>query len=103
MNVEEDEAGRLRAFRLRFGRGWDANSGAEMGEGDRGDGRGEGEEGKGGEDGEREEESLLDLITGFGRGREQVGEGELRGEVVGGEGGKGKGKGGKGGWGGGRR
>lgn len=23
-NVEEDEAGRLRAFRRRFGRGWDA-------------------------------------------------------------------------------
>ncbi|KAB8532586.1 hypothetical protein FH972_025531 [Carpinus fangiana] len=25
-NVEEDEAGRLRAFRRRFGRGWDARS-----------------------------------------------------------------------------
>ena len=25
-NVEEDEAGRLRAFRKRFGRGWDARS-----------------------------------------------------------------------------
>ncbi|OMP85882.1 54S ribosomal protein L36, mitochondrial [Diplodia seriata] len=24
MNVEEDEAGRLRAFRARFGRGWDS-------------------------------------------------------------------------------
>ena len=24
MNVEEDEAGKLRAFRERFGRGWDA-------------------------------------------------------------------------------
>lgn len=24
MNVEEDEAGRLRAFRAKFGRGWDS-------------------------------------------------------------------------------
>lgn len=29
LNVEEDEAGRLRAFRARFGRGWDAESTAE--------------------------------------------------------------------------
>lgn len=96
MNVEEDEAGRLRAFRLRFGRGWDANPGAEMGEDG---GKGEGRVGKGreGEDGEREEESLLDLITGFGRGGVEGG-GEMRGEVVGGEGGKGKvGRGGRGG------
>lgn len=98
MNVEEDEAGRLRAFRLRFGRGWDANSGMGEGEGD-GEGREEGKRGDG-EDGEREEESLLDLITGFGRG-EHGAEGELRGEVVGSEGRKGKG--GRGGKGGGRR
>lgn len=26
LNVEEDEAGKLRAFRARFGRGWDAES-----------------------------------------------------------------------------
>ena len=26
MNVEEDEAGRLAAFRARFGRSWDANA-----------------------------------------------------------------------------
>lgn len=26
LNVEEDEAGRLRAFRARFGRGWDAEA-----------------------------------------------------------------------------
>lgn len=85
MNVEEDEAGRLRAFRLRFGRGWDA-------EGRDADG-GEGEDGEG-EGREVEEESLLDLITGFGGGR---GEEEMRGEVVG------AGKGGKGGKGRGRR
>lgn len=42
-NLEEDEAGRLKAFREKFGRGWDAD--AE-------------EEGV-------EEESLMDLISGF--------------------------------------
>ncbi|KAI9809667.1 MAG: hypothetical protein M1825_000099 [Sarcosagium campestre] len=29
VNAEEDEAGRLRAFRMRFGRGWDAESSAD--------------------------------------------------------------------------
>lgn len=32
LNVEEDEAGRLRAFRARFGRGWDAAATPEEGE-----------------------------------------------------------------------
>ena len=31
-NIEEDEAGKLRAFRQRFGRGWDAESTPEEGE-----------------------------------------------------------------------
>lgn len=31
-NVEEDEAGRLRAFRKRFGRGWDAQAASEGGD-----------------------------------------------------------------------
>jgi hypothetical protein len=44
-NVEEDEAGRLRAFREKFGRGWDVEGAAEV----------EGEQ----------EESLMDLISGF--------------------------------------
>ena len=56
-NVEEDEAGRLKAFRLKFGRGWDAEAadeedgveGAEMGE---------------------KEDGLMDLISGFGGSRE---------------------------------
>ncbi len=48
--MEEDEAGRLRAFRLRFGRGWDAESKDE-------DGAGEARE---------QEESLMDLISGAG-------------------------------------
>ncbi|RDW71183.1 hypothetical protein BP6252_07746 [Coleophoma cylindrospora] len=45
-NVEQDEAGRLRAFRERFGRGWDAEEVVE-----------EGAEAS-------EEESLMDLISG---------------------------------------
>ena len=30
MNIETDEAGRLRAFRSRFGRGWDSKKGKEI-------------------------------------------------------------------------
>jgi len=54
-NVEEDEAGRLRAFREKFGRGWDADTtGAEGGEG------------VAGQDGaEGGEDSLMDLISGY--------------------------------------
>jgi len=54
-NVEDDEAGRLRAFREKFGRGWDADAtGSE--ESDSAAGR-DGEEG--------EEDSLMDLISGY--------------------------------------
>lgn len=49
LNIEEDEAGKLRAFREKFGRGWDA---------ERMD-RGEEEE-------EEEGDSLVDLISGRG-------------------------------------
>ncbi|KAI9817812.1 MAG: hypothetical protein M1827_000931 [Pycnora praestabilis] len=74
LNVEEDEAGRLRAFREKFGRGWDAEAvDREAGEEVR-----EGELGlDAGVDGE-EEDSLLDLISGYGR------ESEEKGEAVGG-------------------
>jgi len=48
-NVEQDEAGRLRAFRQRFGRGWDMEAQ-------------EGEEGA--EENAQEEDSLMDLISG---------------------------------------
>jgi len=54
-NVEEDEAGRLRAFRQRFGRGWDAESLVE-----------EGEESDG-----FAEDSLMDLISGASSGTTQ--------------------------------
>jgi hypothetical protein len=55
-NVEEDEAGRLRAFREKFGRGWDADiTGSE-----------EGADGVTGQDGaEGVEDSLMDLISGY--------------------------------------
>jgi hypothetical protein len=63
-NIEEDEAGRLRAFRMRFGRGWDAETPASMdGEGSEGD-----------EDGGAED-SLMDLISGAGRDSGTEGEG----------------------------
>jgi hypothetical protein len=51
-NIEQDDAGRLRAFRQKFGRGWDLDSG-------------EADEGVGGSK-EEEEQSLTDLITGVG-------------------------------------
>ncbi|KAI9866380.1 MAG: hypothetical protein M1813_001502 [Trichoglossum hirsutum] len=66
LNVEEDEAGRLKAFRGRFGRGWDAEN-ATTGDTDRVQGGGDAED--------IQEESLLDLIAGFGvdqQGPEQV-------------------------------
>ena len=55
-NVEQDEAGRLRAFRERFGRGWDLDAQEEGGQ------RGDETLVKG----EEEEESLMDLISGAG-------------------------------------
>lgn len=53
--MEQDEAGRLRAFRERFGRGWDLDSQ-----------EGEGEDGNAVDGGREEEESLMDLISGAG-------------------------------------
>lgn len=70
MNVEADDAGRLRAFRQRFGRGWDARTNIEDEDREEGgEGREEGEEGeKGGQ-----EDSLMDLISGFGQEAEKEG------------------------------
>lgn len=65
--MEEDEAGKLRAFRERFGRGWDAEA---VGQGD----------GVEAEEGGEGEESLLDLISGFGQSEEGEGEGTV--EVI---------------------
>ncbi|KAL8948127.1 MAG: hypothetical protein Q9183_007716, partial [Haloplaca sp. 2 TL-2023] len=65
LNVEADEAGRLRAFRERFGRGWDAESMTIRDE--------ESGEIKEGED-KPEEDNLMDLISGFGTEAEAKGE-----------------------------
>ena len=62
LNVEDDEAGRLRAFRNRFGRGWDAKIPEE------------GDELRDGEEETAEtDESLLDLITGYAQQAEPKG------------------------------
>ncbi len=50
--MEKDEAGRLKAFRNKFGRGWD-QEGAE-----------ESDAVEGGEAGKGHEDSLMDLISG---------------------------------------
>ncbi|KAI9853633.1 MAG: hypothetical protein M1824_001061 [Vezdaea acicularis] len=70
-NVEEDEAGRLRGFRARFGRGWDIDGGV-------GDGAKEEEEVDGGDDaleGRREGDGIGE---GNGRGVDgRMGSGDL--------------------------
>lgn len=63
--MEEDEAGRLKRFRGRFGRGWDAEAVAGT------------EEVREGEEAlapEEQEQSLLDLISGYGQEAEAKGE-----------------------------
>ena len=86
--METDEAGKLRAFRAKFGRGWDAtraqdrDSDAEEGE----------EEAEQVQDGREEDDNLMDLISGYGQ------EAEAKGEAMGVREGKersGKGKGGE--------
>ncbi len=77
LSIEADEAGKLRAFREKFGRGWDAGG---LGARDQIDG----EEGGKGEDEGEEEDNLMDLISGYGReeaagvreGKERSGKGK---------------------------
>lgn len=71
MNVEEDEAGRLAAFRERFGRGWDANApdadtkdAASSKDGE------EAAQAQAKAD-QEEEDNLLDLISSFGQDENQ--------------------------------
>ncbi|OQO01671.1 hypothetical protein B0A48_12708 [Cryoendolithus antarcticus] len=63
-SVEEDEAGRLKRFRGRFGRGWDAE-----GRDEEVDEAGEGEvkKEKAGKKQQDGEQSLMDLISGYGQ------------------------------------
>ena len=73
MNVEADDAGRLRAFRQRFGRGWDARTNVEEEDIDA-----EGQaEGKGSADFVEEDDgNLMDLISGYGQEAEKAGNAE---------------------------
>lgn len=65
LNIEEDEAGRLKRFRGRFGRGWDAEAvtGAE-----------EVRDGEEALDPTEQEDSLLDLISSYGQEAEAKGD-----------------------------
>ena len=67
LNVEADEAGRLRAFRERFGRGWDAGA-----MNTRDQETGEVKEGQ--EKSQPQEDNLMDLISGYGFDAEEKGE-----------------------------
>jgi len=88
LNMETDEAGKLRAFREKFGRGWDASRPQDK-EVEREDG----EEGEGEPKGGREvEDNLMDLISGYGQDAEK--KGEAKGVTEGREK-SGKGKGGE--------
>ncbi|KAJ5082725.1 hypothetical protein N7532_011768 [Penicillium argentinense] len=75
MNVEEDEAGRLAAFRARFGRSWDASAPAEAAEAapkDSADAKAKEEAARAQAQAEQEEEdNLLDLISSFGQEENQ--------------------------------
>ena len=79
MNVEDDEAGRLAAFRARFGRSWDANAqvaeAASSGEAkkDAATNKAEQEAAQAQAQAEQEEEdNLLDLISSFGQEEPQL-------------------------------
>ena len=91
--MEADEAGKLRAFRERFGRGWDASRQSEGQDEDEGIDAVAGQDGTGKEGkGEEREDNLMDLISGYGR------ETEVKGNATGISQGKvksGKGKGGE--------
>ncbi|KAL8683275.1 MAG: hypothetical protein Q9186_000777 [Xanthomendoza sp. 1 TL-2023] len=67
LNVEADEAGRLRAFRERFGRGWDAE---RMNKRD--EETGEVKEGQATP--QEDEDNLMDLISGYRAEAEEKGE-----------------------------
>lgn len=71
MNVEEDEAGRLAAFRERFGRSWDASAPAADTKDAVGDKAGEEAAKAQAQADQAEEDNLLDLISSFGQGENQ--------------------------------
>ncbi len=71
--MESDDSGKLRAFREKFGRGWDAS---RMQERDEVVDREEGEEGEEEVEGRggMGEDNLMDLISGYGQEAEEKGE-----------------------------
>lgn len=77
MNVEDDEAGRLAAFRARFGRSWDASAPpadapADAEPKDPAAAKAKEEAAKAQAQAEQEEEdNLLDLISSFGQEENQ--------------------------------
>ncbi|OJJ82081.1 mitochondrial 54S ribosomal protein bL31m [Aspergillus glaucus CBS 516.65] len=81
MNVEEDEAGRLAAFRAKFGRSWDANTPTEeevkKKEDDKNNEVAEAEKARlmaeQAKEDQEEEDNLLDLISSFGQEEEEAG------------------------------
>lgn len=71
--METDEAGKLKAFREKFGRGWDASKAPDK------DVDLEAEEGEEGNaeqvlDTREEDDNLMDLISGYGQEAEAKGE-----------------------------
>ncbi|OJD34686.1 mitochondrial 54s ribosomal protein 36 [Diplodia corticola] len=75
LNIEEDEAGRLRSFRAKFGRGWDSEVTEDPEQPRQGD---EELPHQGSED------NMLDLISGYSKARETNAAGE-RGKPVSGK------------------
>ncbi|KAF2429608.1 hypothetical protein EJ08DRAFT_650269 [Tothia fuscella] len=67
LNIEEDEAGKLRNFRKKFGRGWDA----EAVEYDQREGDAEAQTGEESSSRNDHDDSLLDLISGYGKAPEK--------------------------------
>ena len=70
LNMESDDSGKLRAFREKFGRGWDASRMQERDE----DVDAEEREGEVEERGQMGEDNLMDLISGYGQEAEEKGE-----------------------------
>jgi len=94
LNIEEDEAGRLRKFRERFGRGFDVDSSAA---GDEAEDDAEMNEDNGMVGGDKGQgDSLMDLISGYGvESDAKKQDAASSGAVVGAKKSGGKGKGGK--------
>lgn len=81
MNVEDDEAGRLAAFRAKYGRIWDANTpaapaeeGAEKKSGAEAEAEAAAAKAQAEAEAQEEEDNLLDLISSFGQEETQAGE-----------------------------